>query len=171
MPVSQRGSSPQLHAKPTCVPTIRRREIAHDVVPDPRCELAPRPFPNVTTTAMESIFILLRPTCPTGYAVVAREDLATACWIEETYNCRRLTPSPSTGFPIPRPIDPEDTTVLDTTGFAEAERDVRELLEEGMRRMMAGDDSQDGWVEAAVIERVPSHAQAGYRLLALRAAQ
>jgi hypothetical protein len=121
---------------------------------------------------MESNFNLLkRPTCPTGSAqVVAREDLATA-WTEKTYNCRRLTPSRSTSFPIPRPIDPEDTTVLDTTRLVEAKRDVRELLEEGIRRMMAGDDPPDEWVEAAVIERVPSNAQARYRLLALRAAQ
>jgi hypothetical protein len=37
--------------------------------------------------------------------------------------------------------------------------------------MMAGDDPQDEWVEAVVIERVPSRARAGYRPLVLRAAQ
>jgi hypothetical protein len=61
--------------------------------------------------------------------------------------------------------------VLDTTRLLEAKRDVRGLLEEGVRRMMAGDDPQDEWVEAVVIERVPSRARAGYRLLVLRAAQ
>jgi hypothetical protein len=37
--------------------------------------------------------------------------------------------------------------------------------------MMAGHDPQDEWVEAVVIERVPSGPQVGYRLLVLRAAQ
>ena len=61
--------------------------------------------------------------------------------------------------------------MLDTTRLVEAKRDVRELLEEGNRRMMAGDDPQDEWVEAVVIQRVPSPAQNGYWLLVLRATQ
>lgn len=61
--------------------------------------------------------------------------------------------------------------MIDTARLVDAKQEVRALLNEGVRRMLVGDDPQDEWVEGFVMERVPTSARIGYWLLVLRAAQ
>lgn len=53
----------------------------------------------------------------------------------------------------------------------DATTDVHDLIEKGTRRMQSGQDPQDDWVEALVIDRMPPAKRTGYHLIALRIVQ
>jgi hypothetical protein len=53
----------------------------------------------------------------------------------------------------------------------DATTDMHDLLEEGTRSMLPGQDPQDDWMEALVIDRMPAAKRTGYHLLALRIVQ